>query len=197
MIGIRAAVGEEAARASLEKQKLGGLQVLFRQSVSTALALFQHARGRHPCGRQQVRHLELLWLPYYLVTWHVAWQKRSKKIPTLVGGHERNFSLSDPQASFETLEKGEFFEAAITKEDALDTSRSGLWRAALNDRQRRRLQVGEHPEIQVVQYPFWAYYFRRPGGKLDVKLLDAATGSMAGPKDKVALLRALAQQEQP
>ena len=114
-----------------------------------------------------------------------------------MGGHERNFSLSDPQASFGTLEEGEFFEPAITAEDALETSRSGLWRAALNNHQGKRLLVDERPEVKVVQYPFWAYYFRRPGGKLDVKLLDAVTGSIAGPKDKVALLKALAQRERP
>jgi hypothetical protein len=46
-------------------------------------------------------------------------------------------------------------------------------------------------DVEIVQHPFWAYYFRRLGGKLDVKLLDAVTGSLAGPKGKVALIAAL------
>jgi hypothetical protein len=67
-----------------------------------------------------------------------------------------NFSLFDPIASLETLEKGEFFEPAITRDDALDTSRTGLWRAVLNDRQSKRLLVGERPAVEIVQYPFLA-----------------------------------------
>ena len=196
-MAFRTLVEKEAARASLQKQRFAGLRFFFLESVSASMGLFRHTRGRHGYRQRHLQHLELLWLPYYLVTWHVDSKKRSRKIPTLVGGHERNFSLSDPQASFQSLEEGEFFEPAITEEDALDTSRSGLWRAALNHHQSQQLRVDERPEVEVVQYPFWAYYFRRPGGKIDFKLLDAVTGSIAGPKDKVALLRALAQRQGP
>ena len=196
MIGLRTAVEKEAARASLEKHRFDGFR-FFLKSVSVSLGLLQHSRERSSYRHRQLRHLERLWLPYYLITWHVESIERSRKIATLVGGHERNFSLFDPEASLETLQKGEFFEPAITEDDALDVSRAGLLRAVLNDRQSKRLLVGERPAVEIVQYPFWTYYFSRLGGKLDVKLLDAVTGSLAGPKGKVALLRALAQRERP
>lgn len=194
MIGLQSTVEQEEARASLERHRFDGFR-FFLKSVSVSLGLLQHSAERSSHRHGQLRHLELLWLPYYLITWHVESKERSRKIATLVGGHERNFSLFDPEASVETLENGEFFEPAVTRDDALDISMTGLWRAVLNHRQNKRLLVGKRPDVEIVQYPFWTYYFSRLGGKLDVKLLDAVTGSLAGPKGKVALLTALASDQ--
>lgn len=195
MIGLRSAVEKEAARAALEKHRFDGCRS-FLESVSVSVGLVRNSAERAPHHQRRLRHLELLWLPYYMITWRISWkvesQERSRTVATLVGAHELNFSLLDPKAILESLDKAAFFEPAIREDDAVDVSRTGLWRTVLNDRRSKQLLVDERPTVELVQYPFWAYYFSGLGGKLDVKLLDAVTGSLTGPKGKVALMAALA-----
>ena len=93
-------------------------------------------------------------------------------------------------------EPDELFAPVLSVDEALHAARLRVQRAALAvTRPRERLALAKPPRIELVYYPYWAYYFRRWAGMLDAALLDAVTGSRAGPQLKRALLAALASNQ--
>ncbi len=112
----------------------------------------------------------------------------------LVGAYEGEVDIFD-LAGVKYADRGpdELFAPALSADEALHAAQLRVQRAALAvTRPRERLALAEPPRIELVYYPYWAYYFRRWAGMLDAALLDAVTGSRAGPQLKRALLAALA-----
>jgi len=111
-----------------------------------------------------------------------------------VGAYEGDVDIFDlAGVKYADREPDELFAPALSIDAALHAARLRVQRAALAvTRPRERLALAEPPRIELVYYPYWAYYFRRWAGMLDAALLDAVTGSRAGPQLKRALLAALA-----
>jgi hypothetical protein len=111
-----------------------------------------------------------------------------------VGAYEADVDIFDlAGVQYADREPDELFAPALSAAEALHAARLRVQRAALAvTRPHERLALAEPPQIELVYYPYWAYYFRRWVGMLDAALLDAVTGSRAGPQLKRALLAALA-----
>lgn len=119
---------------------------------------------------------------------------RNVRAAAFVGGYEGEVDIFDlAGVKYADREPDELFAPALSVDEALHAARLRVQRAALAvTRPRERLALAEPPQIEPVYYPYWAYYFRRWAGMLDAALLDAVTGSRAGPQLKRALLAALA-----
>ena len=46
--------------------------------------------------------------------------------------------------------------------------------------------------VDLLHWPIWVYYYERQPGRLDIRVLDAVTGSKPGPRVRVSLLDAFA-----
>lgn len=185
MKGLRATIDEATARRKLEKRRASWIGQWFTLHFAKLIS--------HSAKSQAVR-LELVWLPHYLVSIDVRRGTEQRVATALVGGHEPTVSLVEP-ASLAWAEElpHETFPARIEPAQALEAAREALLRLLLaRPGWGRQLALEAGGRVEPIQYPFWAYYFRRRGGMLDVRLLDAVSGSPAGPKAKVALLSALA-----
>lgn len=137
--------------------------------------------------------LEVVWLPYYRIAFTADDGGRTRTVETLIGGHEPSFALMDAEG-FEWLADTdrESFRPVVSAEEAVTIARDRLTGVIMRQsRWGRQPTLGDAQQCTAVHYPFWAYYFARRGGILDVKLLDAVTGEPTGPKLKAALLAAL------
>ena len=114
-----------------------------------------------------------------------------------VGAYEAEVDIFDlAGVKYADREPDELFAPVLSVDEALHAARLRVQRAALAvTRPRERLALAKPPRIELVYYPYWAYYFRRWAGMLDAALLDAVTGSRAGPQLKRALLAALASNQ--
>jgi hypothetical protein len=140
--------------------------------------------------------VDRVWLPYY----HLRFGFEFKKGPNgtaeaLVGGHEATFSVVSPgKLTIEECDQADAFAPQLDAATAEQTARSHMTLMyGMSRRVPRRLQITTLEQCEVVQYPYWAYYFARRRGILDVRLLDAVTGRLTGPRLKVALMAAMAQ----
>jgi hypothetical protein len=143
---------------------------------------------RSNTGRQE--GLELIELTTYLVTFHFA----ELDVVSLVDGFEGHAVLFDlRRAELREKEQPLQYIPLLTAAQAVAAAQRVLSRARrASPRTKLREPVAE-PSVEVIGYPYWAYYFERVSGKLDAKLLDAVTGQRAGPRLKSALLRALSR----
>ncbi|MGD9647771.1 MAG: hypothetical protein AB7U73_18815 [Pirellulales bacterium] len=142
-------------------------------------------------------HLEIVYLPRYRIALKRAAATSTEQqshTAAFVGAFEAEVDILDlAGVGCAEHEPAECFSPAISAEQALAAARLRLQRAALASvRPQQRLVMLEPPEIELVHYPYWAYYFRRRAGMLDAALLDAITAARAGPQLKRALLAALA-----
>lgn len=185
MKALCATIDEATARGKLEQRRASWLGRWFPLPLITS-----HSQtASSPAVR-----LERVWLPHYLISIDVRRGNEQRVAMALVGGHEPTVSLVEP-ASLAWAEEPppETFPARIDPAQALEAAREALLRLLLaRPGWGRQLALEAGGRVEPIQYPFWAYYFRRRGGMLDVRLLDAVSGSPAGPKAKVALLSALA-----
>lgn len=180
---LHATVDAETARQRLERARFPWL-----------LAWLPRRRPPRPS------HLELVGLPHWLVTFAIHGDTKKATVAALIGGHEATFALLEPDEYVwdEADDDAEQFEPALPRDEAIELARRGLLRVMLGRSDwGPRPELGELRSIERIDYPFWAYYFARRGGMLDVRLLDAVRGSPAGPKAKVALLAALAGKRSP
>ncbi|MBX9789629.1 MAG: hypothetical protein K2Y37_12000 [Pirellulales bacterium] len=150
-------------------------------------------------------HLELVYLPRYQIALvpsvnegglrqGAAAGLSSSGCVAFVGAYEGDVGIFDLAGlTYLAADPAERFAPRLSTDEALHFARQRVQRAALaSTRPHERLTIVEPPRIELVYYPYWAYYFRRCAGMLDAALLDAVTGSRAGPQLTRALLAALA-----
>lgn len=140
-------------------------------------------------GHGPTEHLELVELALYLVTFQFA----VRSVSVLVDGFEGHAALADLRRVRWGEQRGALeFSPRVSATEAIEAAREVLNRARSAPRARPIGDEVAEPTVEIIAHPYWAYYFERLSGKLDAKLLDAATGKLAGPRIKAALLRALA-----
>jgi hypothetical protein len=134
---------------------------------------------------EKQEHLELVYLPSYLV--EIGSQRLA--VQALVDAFEGHAVLVD-LSSAAWREETTPFVPTLSFQRADELARDLL--ARLRPLRRRGAVNAPCSRIELIGYPYWAYYYQRRAGKLDAKLLDALTGAAAGPRMKIALLAALA-----
>ncbi len=187
MNGLRPTVEADEATATLTRRRFartrGVVGVLIRPLVP---------RGNDSSGER----LELLWLPNYWVRFAVADGAKTKRFEALVCGHGQGAVAVDlSRQTWQTIDSSDTFAESLATTVAIEQAHDGLKAAMVRaPKWSSRAVVGE-PQCELIGYPYWVYYYRRRGDKLDVRLLDAMTGRLAGPKAKAAFLAALAHQK--
>ena len=96
--------------------------------------------------------------------------------------------------TIESQEDVEHFSPTLDEAGAVEAARSGLITAVLRSPGwSAKPRVGSLRSVELLQYPFWVYYFERRRGLLDAKLLDAVTGRPTGGKVKDAMMAAFVE----
>ncbi len=136
--------------------------------------------------------MDVVWLPYYRVTIESVAKGQSRQIDTLVGGHDGSFAVMDLAGlTLEPQPQAEHFDPTLDEAEADQIARSGLVAAILRSPGwASKPTVGDTHRVELIQYPFWVYTFERRRGRLDIKVLDAVTGNLPGPKVKGSILEA-------
>ena len=145
-------------------------------------------------------YLEPLCLPTFLVSFEKPVNNKGavRTMGSLVDGHGATCSICDldtmrwdePNAHSEPTES---FEPRLSPKEAEAIARQQL-RLLLLRRPgwRRKVETPDPKRSELIDYPYWVYYYQRRRALLDVKILDAVTGEVTGPKIKTSLLDALA-----
>ncbi len=144
--------------------------------------------------RAPALRIELIYLPHYVFTVPVYQGKSKSTAGAAIEALSGAFSLrryKDELLSDTPPEPGELFTPQIEESDALDIARDGILHNALRERGgRRTFQWAEPESVELLQHPFWVYYYARRRGLLDIRLLDAVTGDRPGSKTKGGVLDA-------
>lgn len=141
------------------------------------------------CSPLGVAHLELIHLPSYLV--RALGRRGGASI--MIDGYEGHAGAVD-LTGVEWDEQPLLFQPSLSAQQALQAA--ARFRLAGPSTVFRNPAPKIDPEVELVGYPYWAYYYERQAGKLDVRLLDAISGNLVGARVKVALLAALASRKQ-
>lgn len=152
--------------------------------------------------------LELVWLPSHLLTFPAVVSERS--VQALVGGFDRSCTIADVRTvRWEGTEREEMapaqesgrevFTPSVDTDTAHELATRELTRVLARRPGFRGGAVPTAESSELVQYPYWVYYYGRRsplGGaqRIDVRLLDAVSGQPTGAKIKIALLAALSSQ---
>jgi hypothetical protein len=175
-------VTETAARKHFERRRFGNLFGLLRRRSSVS-----------PSGKT-LPHIELVWLPQYLITLNVTARRGPGQITVSVDAHAGAFAIIDLQGALaEGDVEGEAFPPKMGEEEAVEIGRKQLQRSIMKRRgQRHKPVVEDLAHVEVFHYPYWVYYYERRRGYLDIVVRDAATGEKTGSRPKVAVVEALA-----
>ncbi len=135
----------------------------------------------------------MVWLPCHRVRFPLLKGGREGAFELLIGGHDAAVvRVKGGGLELETAEGHDQFAPTVSVEQAVEIARKQLTLARVREPgwSNQNLDVGR-PEVEQWQYPYWAYYYERRKGMLDVLLLDAVTGTLVGNRTKVAFLSAL------
>ncbi|MBN1344709.1 MAG: hypothetical protein JXQ73_18600 [Phycisphaerae bacterium] len=194
MICIEPVVDERAARRRIERKRLARLRRLLGRvlRVGGACADEDISPAASSRFRRSLPYLELVRLPYHHLVFEAATRGVTREAHVLVGGCDGQFTLMDMSSlRLGELSEVETFGATIDEGQAVQLARSGLVAAVLRSPGwGGKPRIGELMGSEVVQYPFWVYYHERRAGRLDIKVLDAVTGKLPGPKVKGSILQA-------
>lgn len=142
--------------------------------------------------RRPLPYMEVVWLPCYHVRIETVFKGTPRPVDALVGGYDGQCAMMDlSELTFASRDDVEHFPPAISQADAVEIARASLVAAILRSPGwGTKPKIGQTLHVELVQYPFWAYYFERRAGRLDVRVLDAITGKLPGPKTKLAMIQA-------
>lgn len=165
----------------------------------TALACCRTRRWQRWLRPQPTTNrLETVWLPYFRFDPCLpsnAGQPAASAL--LIGGHDSASRWLDAPALANCRPadpcRDELFVPAISHHEALSLSRAAALQSRLTWSTWCRVPALDFTFAGLVHYPFWAYYFARRVGMLDVRLWDGLTGRPAGPAIKAAWLACLQQ----
>jgi len=139
--------------------------------------------------------LEVVWLPAYLVTIALERSIGPDRVTCSVEGFSGSFAIFEMPAAVRDGEpEGESFPPQISVTQAEEIAREGLVTTLLRrSGQARRVRPASTQSIELLLWPYWVYYHRGRRGRMDIQLLDAATGSRPGLKIKLGLLDSFRQ----
>lgn len=145
-------------------------------------------------GLPPALRIEMIYLPYYAITIPVYQGESKSTACAAIEAWSGAFNLrayEEGLLSDTPQEPGQVFTPQITEADALEIAHEGILRNALRERGGRRTFKWADPEsVELLQHPFWVYYYARRRGLLDIRLLDAVTGDRPGSKTKGGVLDA-------
>lgn len=154
-------------------------------------------RGRGLLKTREGCHLELLWMPFYLVTLELDdGQTCSDSLQVLVDGRGGTAARLIGEVSWRDA-PSTLGPPLLSEDEALARARALLQRGLAIERRRRGgagLQVARR-DVELVAYPFWMEIFERRRRRYDVRLLDAVGGRRAGAEAKRSVLAALVDEE--
>jgi hypothetical protein len=142
--------------------------------------------------RKPPQRVELVWLPAYLVTIELDLRSTKSDVVCSVEGLSGSFAIFQMTDSIVDGEPhGERFPARFSPDEAERLARLSLLNAILRRRGRAGKPVpGPTRSVEPLLWPYWVYYHRRRDDRMDIELLDAATGGRPGHKIKLGLLEA-------
>jgi len=187
-------VDQDTAREKLERQR-------FKRLRRSLTALLNRLPSRHrdaagpPAPRRPLPYMEVVWMPAYHVTIDLTAKGRTHPVDVMVGGRDDQFAMMNmADLTFDRHADPESFPPTIDEPQAEQVARSGIVTAILRTPGwGAKPTIGQTRHIELVQYPFWVYHFERRAGLLDIKILDAVTGNLPGPKTKSTILRAFVE----
>jgi hypothetical protein len=183
-------VAEAAALRFFERRRLGNLWGLLRQPRA--------AKKNPTCSERRIPYAELVWLPYYIIRIRLRSARSESETTVSVEGYSGSFAMFQRKADIVDGEpKGETFHPRLDENEAARIARKELLAVIMRQRSGRKKPVpGEVVSVELLQYPFWVYYYERRRERLDIRVLDAVTRSKPGPSIRASLLNAFAAAEQ-
>ncbi len=188
MIGIRSQVSRELASRKFQRHRRGRLRSFVRWVFRK-----KDDNAQQPLAGERGAKLEKVWLPCHRVRFPLTKEGREGAFELLVGGHDAAVvRVKGGGLEIETVADREQFAPVVGIEEAVEIARQQLTIARVREPgwSNQVLNVGQ-PEVELWQYPYWAYYYERRKGMLDVLLLDAVTGTLVGSRTKAAFLTAI------
>jgi len=159
--------------------------------TKTRFSRFRRIFGIKPAPALRV---ELIYIPHYAITIPVYQAESKSTACAAIEACSGAFTLrryKDELLSNAPQDLGQVFASQITEDDALEIAQDGILKNALRERGGRRTFKWAEPEsIELLQHPFWVYYYARRRNLLDIRLLDAVTGDRPGSKTKGGVLDA-------
>jgi len=183
---IEPRVPESAAVRFFERRRFANLWGLLRRRSSAA--------GNSSEGERRLPCIELVWLPYYIITIKARSSRGGGEITVSVEGYSGAFAIFQMHADVVEGEVGgETFAPKLNEKEATRIARSQLLATIMRQRGGREKPVpGEVIRVELLQYPLWVYYYERRRERLDIRVLDALNGSKPGPRLKASILTAFA-----
>jgi hypothetical protein len=181
---IEPRIDHNAALRTFERRRLANLWGLLRRRHST--------RSNAGSRERRLPFAEPAWLPYYIIPIKVSSSRGESQITVSVEAYSGAFAIFQMHADIVDGEvDGETFPPRLTEEEAARIGQKELLATIMRQRSRGQKPVpGAVISVDVLHYPFWVYYYERRPGFLDIKVLDAATGSKPGGKTRIALIEA-------
>lgn len=135
---------------------------------------------------------EMVWAPAYVVTIPMLERGTTVSFLCAVDALAGAFALFGmPEAIAPGEPEGEQFAPRLSAEEADAIARASLVAATLRRRRKSATaQLGDTASIELLRWPYWVFYHRRPNGAMSIRVLDAATGGRVGHKIKLGLLEA-------
>lgn len=187
MNGIRPQVAREEAWRLLQRQHRGWVKRLLSWGAP------KPQESNHKAGTAHAPKLELVWLPCHHLKFPLSKNDRDGDIQLLIGGHDAMVTrLKGHGLELQHVEGPELFAPVVSVDEALEIAREQITLARIREPgwSNQDVEVGQ-PSVGQWQYPYWAYYYERRKGMLDVLLLDAVTGKPVGNRTKAAFLTAI------
>lgn len=178
-----------------------------RTSESAAMRFFQRRRPGNLWGllgrrsrrtdsstneERRVPFAELVWLPYYVIPVKVRSRRGEGEITVSVEGYSGAFAVFEMHEDVVEGEiEGETFLPKLDAQDAARIARKQLLATIMRQRSRRDKPAPEEVLcVDLLHWPIWVYYYERRPGRLDIRVLDAVTGSKPGPRVRTSILAA-------
>lgn len=139
--------------------------------------------------------LDLVWMPCHLFTFRLDRAGAGKgRIHGRIEHWSRAFSLVDLEEALAPGPPGEgevLPDEPVDETDLAEEARSRIMATLLVARTRTAgATVGARIAAARYHQPYWVYYYRRRGNRIDIRLVDAATGERPGSKTKAGVLTA-------
>lgn len=153
---------------------------------------------RGPRGNR-APHIELVWMPHYLVEVNVTSRNGPGVIPVSVEAHSGAFALCDALDGLREGDPaddvaGECLSPALDEEAARALALKELRETIMRRRsQEHKPLIQDIRGVSLFQYPYWLEHYERWRGKLDIHVFDAVSGTAGGAMTKTGILSALIQ----
>jgi len=182
---VEPGVAEAEAVRVFERRRFGNLWGLLRRRSRTI------AGG----GTRGVPYVELIWMPHYLIEVGVTSARGPGTITISVEAHSGAFAvIESARGLVERPSEKNTFPPKLSEEDAIASGRKDLLQSIMRRRgQRHKPVIEKTVNVSLFHYPYWAYYYERRRGLLDVQVLDAVTREPGRPRTRAGVLSALVQ----